>query len=67
MAINEPGLAAELAQLSDRTLGLFIRAHELALEAYELLVPGALQLGEASKTRIALTTALRERERRGRQ
>jgi hypothetical protein len=61
----DPGLAAELPQLSDRTLGLFIRASELALLSYELMVPeGADDIALVQQCRRSLATAIRERQRR---
>jgi hypothetical protein len=61
----DPRLAAELPHLSDHTLGLFIRAGELALQAYEMLVPeGSTAMELVDKCRITLATAIAERERR---
>lgn len=62
---QDPGLAAELPQLSDKTLGLFIRANELVLQLYELMVPdGADDIALVQQCRRSLATAIHERQRR---
>jgi hypothetical protein len=63
--MTDPMLAAELPQLSDKTLGMFIRACELALQAYEMLVPeGSTAMELVDRCRVSLATAIAERERR---